>query len=532
MFCLYALLTRPCLYGSKYPSGRRRKGGMTLTTVFLFFVFTTLGLGLLTCSRITLELSAAKKNAGILAYAAESGAKAGWHDLTGRLPGKPPTLTPEELENLCKKTEKGEIAAAERLTGTTFPQVLGGTCGESSWTSRAGLSLRSYEDKGNWFWTVFDISVTGEGSLKKFESVKKVVLEAEIDVCAGYLPAALYPFLIDAGMTPEEEAGFLKNSDIRIHSLQPGLSPPPPVFTGGEHLSSDASAILSRALKIDIFKPQDLSTARLRAALGLPPSEDPVPEGVYLIKDAAGLGGVFVQGDLDELVLAVDRGSQILAFTSPAGRWLLAFNPSESRTTFQTPEDSLTFDLRPPGLVVINGSVSSVLTGRRALSGEIVPAEDEETPAVLSGLQLTLVCSDSITIESHLTHQGLVWKDGIPVVKNAGTQLSLFAAGRDFVDGSEKEGKITIAGDDGEDIRIQAHLTSAGDGIDVEGSGERRIQLAGSLQTKNLNVNSHKLALYADRRFPGRTGDSGALPRTAVPVILSTGLRILGWRET
>ncbi|MBN1273183.1 MAG: hypothetical protein JXB26_13030 [Candidatus Aminicenantes bacterium] len=520
----------------RFPCGNNglphlRKGAMTLTTVFLFFVFTTLGLGLLTCSRITLELSAAGKNSRILEYAAESGVKAGFQNLIGRLSPNFMTITETELSDLRDQTEKGETAAAERLAGAPFPLIQKGKCGRADWESQAHLALRQYEDQKQWFRTVVDVSLNGEGGIKNFRQKKSTILEARLDLFTGHVPTSLYPFLIDTGLSSKEQAEFYKKNSIKLHSLQPALPSPVPVFTQGDHLSPDASPLLSRVLKIDIFKPQDLTPARLRAVLGLPPSEEPVPEGVYLIRDGSGLGGIFVQGDLEELILAVDDGAQVIAFSSDAGRWMVRFHPVIQHTVFQTPEGFEEFDSSPRGVIVINGSVCSLSAGRLNLSGEIVPSPDEETPSVLSGLQLSIVCSDSITISSHLTHQGVTWKDGIPFVKNPRTRLSLFSAGCDFLDGSEKEGKITIGETGQDDIKIQAHLTSSGQGITAEGD-KRDLYLAGSLQAKKLNLEGNNLELFYDRRLPGTFSDPGTTPLTAVPVIRLSGLRILAWKTS
>ncbi len=88
---------QPCIDQKR----KTRKGAMTLVSVFLFFIFSTLGLSMLYFSQIYLKLSAYKKNSTLLAYASENGIKLGFDHLLNLLSQTmtPSLLSPTNLVN-------------------------------------------------------------------------------------------------------------------------------------------------------------------------------------------------------------------------------------------------------------------------------------------------------------------------------------------------------------------------------------------------------------------------------------------------
>jgi hypothetical protein len=74
-----------------------KKGAMTLVSVFLFFIFSTLGLSMLYFSQIYLKLSAYKRNSTVLDYASENGIKLGFNHLLNKLSQ---TTTPMNSEKM------------------------------------------------------------------------------------------------------------------------------------------------------------------------------------------------------------------------------------------------------------------------------------------------------------------------------------------------------------------------------------------------------------------------------------------------
>ncbi len=65
----------------KEQNRKPQKGAMTLISAFLFFAFSTLGLGMLYLSQIYLKLGSYKKNAIVLEYTSENGIKEAYNQL-------------------------------------------------------------------------------------------------------------------------------------------------------------------------------------------------------------------------------------------------------------------------------------------------------------------------------------------------------------------------------------------------------------------------------------------------------------------
>jgi hypothetical protein len=286
---------------------------------------------------------------------------------------------------------------------------------------------------------------------------------------------------------------------------------------------------LNLALKIKMFYPQKLSLPKLRAALGLPESNDPVPDAVYLIRDDLGLGGIYIQGDVEEMVTALDGDVQVILFRLEEGEWILRFSPSSFRTEFISPQGSEYFDLVPIGLIVVRGAIRSLGGGTIGGDGRPVLEREREVPSLLAGVQLTIVSSGRVTIAADLIRQGLHWQEGIPYLEDKDSQLVIFSTGKDFLDDGTTQGGIVIGGDASRDIQVQGSLTAGGEGFRIEG-GDRTVRLAGSLQTADFNAEGGKLVLTP--LAPGRRPSFPAWsPLTERPVLQVLILRPETWVE-
>ncbi|HEX2695496.1 MAG TPA: hypothetical protein VHP61_07055, partial [Acidobacteriota bacterium] len=283
-------------------------------------------------------------------------------------------------------------------------------------------------------------------------------------------------------------------------------------------------------LKIDLFRPEDLNNAVLRRALGLEPSNEPVPDGVYLIRDDLGLGGVFVQGDVTEMVAAIDGNFQAILFVTGAGDWVLRFSPSLGRTVFETPTGTFAFDLIPAGIVCVNGAVASLGGGVVEPSGRVVMVTGEAVPSILAGVSLTIVSSDRVTISSHLISQGVRWRDGIPYIKDANSQLILYATGKDLLDGSAADGSISVAEGAPHGLTVQASLVAAGAGFVIDGTG-KEVELLGSLQTTDYASGKNSLAISANPALSDAHTIPAGAPLTTGPMRYIAAFKVLEWRE-
>lgn len=509
-----------------------RKGALTLISVFIFFLFSTLGLGMLYLTQVYLKTSAYRRNSILLEYASENGIKQGFdrfHILLSK-GSSPMVLTDEETTDFNLDAANGGKSIIEQLIGCSLPLTSADSWEGMSWESLTDFRYEYLVEEKDYFRVRYKGTTSSSGRLEHFKPTKNAYLDSTLEVMAGHIPLPLIPVLVDKSMSPDEKNRFIEEKQIEILPLEHSELPTPIAFSDNDLIPDQALSQLAEALKIEIFRPQDLSASKLRTALGLEPSTEPVPEGVYLIEDDLGLGGVFVQGDLDEMVLAIQDDFQVIKFVSELGQWILKFSPQAGETIFRTPSESRSYAFVPRGIVIVNGKIHSLGGGYVDSAEEIIMCQEEELPCILRGVNLTIVASEEITLSSHLIYQGLKWEEGIPYVKDSNTQLSVFSAGKDFLDGSDKTGLINIAEDAPDELRIQASLTASDKGINVMGEG-KEIQVLGSLQAADVILNDNEIRLKFDERYL-RPGDLlQHSPRTRNSVLFISSFKITGWRE-
>ena len=509
---------------------RREKGTAILVVFFTFFVFSCLGLSLVYLTRIFITISGHQKAFVLAGVAAENGVKRGYSGLLRNLEKRTsPLYLPEaDVPNLKADAGSGGILTAERVLETVFPFQTREDWENLGWSSETRCEQRGYEDRDAYFLADFNIVVNGQGTVRGPGAVRRSSLVARLGVAAGRLPLAAFPFLLDKSLTPEQRTGFLNDHSISIAAGRNG-PPAPASFGEGTLIPTDATGLLNLALKIKMFYPQKLSLPKLRAALGLPESNDPVPDAVYLIRDDLGLGGIYIQGDVEEMVTALDGDVQVILFKLEEGEWILRFSPSSFRTEFISPQGSEFFDLVPIGLVVVRGAVRSLGGGTIGGDGRPVLEKDREVPSLLAGVQLTIVSSGRVTIAADLIRQGLHWREGIPYLEDKDSQLVIFSTGKDFLDDGTTQGGIVIGGDSSRDIQVHGSLTAGGGGFRIEG-GDRTVRLAGSLQTADFDTEGGKLILAP--LAPGRRPSFPAWsPLTERPVLQALILRPETWVE-
>jgi hypothetical protein len=512
---------------------KRQRGALTLVSVFLFVIFATLGLGMLYLTQVYLKISAYRKNTLLLEYASENGIKQGYdclHDLLS-LASSPVLLTEDEVSQFLEDSYAQGNAAVQRVLGSDLPISLADSWEKLAWESLTDFHLIGLREEQEYFGVDYKGRIAATGKLQGFKPSKTSSLDSRLELLAGHIPLPAIAFLLDKAMTSEQKKIFLEENDITMIPADQVDLPAPVVFSDGGLLPQQAVQQIAKALKIKIFHPQDLSAAKLRLALGLEVSNEPVPDGVYLIQDDLGLGGVFVQGDLDEMILAIQDNYQIISFRQGQDLWILRFSPEDGRTIFVSPSAVQTFDLVPFGIVIVNGKILSLGGGYEDTDGRILMAIQEEIPCVKQGVNLTIISSDEVTLSSHLIYQGVVWKEGVPYVKDSDPQLIIQAVGHDFVEGEERAGEILIHENSPKDLKIHASMTASGKGISVVGD-DKRIQILGSLQTAGLDLNENEISIKFDDRF-FYEGDAffQNAPLTERPVLYLFRFKITEWRE-
>jgi hypothetical protein len=509
-----------------------RQGAMTLVSIFLFLAFSTLGLGMIYLSQVYLKMSSFKKNSIILDYASENGIKLGFDQLVQLLSLRSsPSIITKERESELRSDANGKgMDAIEELLEQEIPLIHEEAWENLKWTSITTFFLQKLDDYKDYIRTIYSGLIDSEGAIENFKQVRYSSLDTALEILIGNIPLSTIPLLVDKDLSESQKENFLSKNKISLTSTRESPLPSHVSFSQGELLPQDALPQINEALKIQIFHPQDLSTTELRTALGLEPLEDPVPEGVYLIEDDLGLGGIYVEGDLLEMILAIEHGYQIISFVMEAGRWTLWFNPSEEETIFETPFDTQTYDLAPRGIIIVDGVIHALGGGIIDDAGVITMVKDQEIPCVLRGVNLSIISSDEIVLSSHLIHEGVDWQDGVPYVKNSNSQLQIFAAGQDFEGTGESAGKIVLSEDAPEDMKIQATLTASGQGIFVEGT-EKTAHLLGSLQATDYESKGSELNITFNERLIHNEEFLRNSPKSALPVIHLVSLKILEWRE-
>jgi hypothetical protein len=513
----------------RWPAERR--GSATVTVLLLTVVFMGLGLAILHASGVHMKINAFRRFSALLDCASENGLKRGLRDFTDWLEtvGLLAPAPPERIEGMRSSPQTEFPLLVEEALGASFPRVLEESFDGMSWESRAECGFGSLSDMGGYLRIQANLRIESSGGLAHVRPRRISVLEGSLGLLAGRLPLAAIPFYIRKDMTNGGKADFLGENGITLASKPGQLLGQGLAAAEAGVLPDDPSPLVAKALSIGIFKPGDLSPARLREALGLEPSTDPVPDSVYLIQNDLGLGGIFVEGDIDEMILAIRADAQIVLFRAGDAEWSLEFSPARSRTEFRTPGGSFAYDLVPLPIVIVDGKIGSLGGGSVGLDGAVEMSFDGETPAVLNGVDLTIVSSDKVTISSHLVLEGVRWQGGVPYSKDTRAQLVIYAAGQDVVSGDSTGGGIAVAEGAPADLRLQASLTAASGGFSVEGTG-KSVELLGALHADAYDGNGNTMSVVRDDRAAAGEFPVNA-PLTAASQLAFFSLRVLSWQE-
>jgi hypothetical protein len=506
-------------------------GSVTVIVLLLMVVFAGLGLAMLHASGVHVKINGFRRSSTLLDCASENGLKRGLRDLAAWLEteGLLAPVTDAAVEAVRTDPRRGFPLLVEGAFGAAFPRLVEESFDGLSWESRTECVFGGVADMGGYLRIEAPVRIEATGSILGTRAGHLSTLEGSLGFLAGRLPLAAIPFYIKGELGDGEKTAFAAANGIRL-AAKPGQPLGAGVAAAPDGvLPDDAGRLAAKALAVGVFEPGRLSPAQLRRALGLEASMEPVPDGVYLIENDLGLGGVFVQGPLDELVLAVRGDSQIVVFRAGGDEWRLEWSPARSRTEFITPAGSRIYDLVPLPLLFVNGLIASLGGGTVRPDGRVEMSFDDRTPAVLSGVDLTIVSADQVTISSHLVLEGVRWRDGIPYSKDSEAQLVIYAAGRDVVTGETTSGGVRVAGDAPADLRLQASVTAAAGGFRIEGA-TKSVELLGGLQADAYEGNGSRLTLYRDDR-----SSAGAFPEnsplTARPQLAAYALKVLSWRE-
>jgi len=512
------------------PGGR--KGSISIIVTLIFLSFAILGMGMLLLSQVHLRAGAGRKNSALLDYAAENGIKRALDDIDAALTSRATLIevTAGWMFELRTDALLGGIKIVEELFGWSLPRLARETWEEMNWESVTACSPDRTEDREDFLSINYRFWIDSQGKLTNFRPKRASQCDASLHVLAGRLPLPCIPLLLNKEVDAGTENDFLSSSGISFRAA-PRSGPTARLeIIETPVIPTDATPLLGKALRLGLFRPEDLDAASVRRAAGLEPSNDPVPDGVYLIQDDLGLGGVFIQGDVEEIVTAIDGEFQVISFRTKDGEWVLRFSPALSRTFFAAPDASQSYDLVPAGIIAVNGKIGSLGGGALDASGSIVMAKDDAVPSILAGVSLTILSSEGVTISSHLISQGVRWQDGIPYVKDGSSQLIIYSTGKDFLERTTVEGGISIAEGAPENLTLQASLVAGGTGFSVQGKG-KAIELMGGIQAVDYTSEGNTLTISPDRRLAeGRSLPANA-PLSSEPMLYVSFFKVLEWKE-
>jgi len=517
------------------PGSRRHvfsSGSATLLCVFIIFLFTIFSLGALVNTEIFLHANRYRREKWLLQLASENGVKWGVSSLRKYFEEKPEIIFLREDISSSTSFSFLELPPEnlEEIIGSIHIPPAPRSETSYSWTTLLAPShLESFFTTGTYWLANYGLKIRGLGKSSFSSGVSLSELTLGLKVGAGHLPLAWFPFLLEGAPSPEKKQ--LIDRKIHITSGETTLlSPKKVILESPSFISPEPKNWLAQNLKVSSLEPQDLTHHRFREILGLNPSNEPIPEGVYLLRDDLGLGGLFIQGNADEILLGINESYQIIQIKKNQDIWILRFSPLEQKTEFQSPLQVEKFNLIPRGMIIINGEVKSLSAALTNPEGELF-STTEKIPCLLPGINLTFLCSQEITITSHLFQQGLQFEEEIPYLKGQEAQLIIWSSGKDILTGQEQGGEIKIQVPSQEEVVIQAHLTSSSFANPNQSPGAKKLRLLGSLQTKEIELPNSTLTINHRPPLIEKNDLFQPFPTTEQPILAIIRITPQNWSE-
>jgi hypothetical protein len=180
----------------------------------------------------------------------------------------------------------------------------------------------------------------------------RIHAEAAIDLLAGEIPLTMIPFFLNTGKEttpgPVDSGTFLTENHIVNKSDKN-------VMVDDIAVKWDIAAFLIDALKITGSK---AGWREIREKFGFPPSDQPIPRGLYLVVEEGAVESVFIQGNMARMIFAVEGDIQLIRFVQDAATYELRYKPGENY--FASWDYSLAPDALFKEKIMVNGSVGSI----------------------------------------------------------------------------------------------------------------------------------------------------------------------------
>ncbi|MBC7364946.1 MAG: hypothetical protein H5U07_10490 [Candidatus Aminicenantes bacterium] len=438
------------------------------------------------------QVQAARKMNRLNSYACENGAK----EAIGQVVSWADEFSGGEIEEKVFQELKTFLTSGNEKQLVLLDSVLNSLeiaqtdeFSRLAWETLPAAKLTRLDDYGPYLKTTYELMIEATGKVQGFRWEKAEQVNLEITFFLGKLPLNRLPFSVYLdGLKKEDE------SNIKITRLGPNnLKRDKIIITEIPIIPDDALPLLARGLKL--FRPDGLPNWLLRQALGLTPGNEKVPDGVYLVKDDLGPGGLYVQGNVDELLLGLDGNFQLIQFRQEDRRWLVRFSPDRYGLEFFTPEGKEELEQSLLPIIMVNGRIDSLAGGEKKISGWLEPNENSDQPVYLRGIQLTLVCSGKINITSNLLAEGLKFQDGVPYLREKQSQLIIWSTAKDFQTQESVDGGIILAGQKPDVLKVAANLIAAGEGLKINGLAAET-EIIGTLTARAVDLGKRKLSLF------------------------------------
>jgi hypothetical protein len=182
-----------------------------------------------------------------------------------------------------------------------------------------------------------------------------------------------------------------------------------------------------------------VSNTEARGYLGLTPSGDPVPEGVYVPNNGSDVtGGIYVAGDAREYRVSVDAGgNQVYQIQDMSYGWTtITVDRGAGTTTVVDGGGTTVLNGAPRGVSYTDGDI-------RRFGGPERSGGDPQ-PGIASETQITIVASEDISIDRDIHYQDFEGADQV---------LGIYSS----------EGSIKIRTDAPDDLVIDGYVMAGGD---------------------------------------------------------------------
>ena len=200
-----------------------------------------------------------------------------------------------------------------------------------------------------------------------------------IDILSGKIPLSVFPLFMNRGTgnpKPVDAETFLRENNVINKSDKKVVIDEIEAELGIHEFLIDALKITG----------SNMSWREIREKFGFPPSDEPIPQGIYFLVEDGALESVFIQGDIERMIFSARDQVQKIRLIKNTMPYEIYYKPQESY--FACWDYSVTGDKAFKEKIIVNGSVWSI--------------EQEEDGAFTELSDLTLLVTGKAVIRSNL----------------------------------------------------------------------------------------------------------------------------------